>query len=97
MVDKTYCASSYLMYRTVVDKEKCFSEKLPINRFTLDFPRTPVYTAKDLSISLEKQIKEWTADGKTALALSDGIDSAILAKFMPGGYSIYLPVCGSWC
>ncbi len=92
-VDKTYCASSYLMYRTVADTEKCFSENLKINRANINVQKDKVKTSEDLYSSLERQMKELTADGKAALALSGGIDSAILAKFMPKGSTCYTFQC----
>ncbi len=95
MVDKTYCASSYLMYRTVVDENKTFYPDVSINRFRLDFERIPVGSSNELKNALEKQMYEWTKDGKAALALSGGIDSAILAKFMRGGGSLYLSMCSA--
>ncbi len=42
---------------------------------------------------LKKQVEIATADGKAALALSGGIDSAILAKFMPEGSTAYTFRC----
>lgn len=38
-------------------------------------------------------MSEWTADGKAALALSGGIDSAVLAKYMPKGSKVYTFQC----
>lgn len=38
-------------------------------------------------------MQEWTKDGKAALALSGGIDSAILAKYMPRGSTAYTFQC----
>lgn len=44
-------------------------------------------------MALEKQVREATRHGKAALALSGGIDSAILAKFMPKGSTAYTFKC----
>ncbi len=91
--DKIFCASSYLMYRTVVDEEKQFYPGLEINRFHVDFPRDPVSCADDLLDSIKRQMEDWTVDGKAAIALSAGMDSAILAKFMPRGSTAYTFQC----
>lgn len=48
MIDKKYCMSSYLMYRTIVDEKRCFKEGWIPNLFKLDFPRIPVYKSEDL-------------------------------------------------
>ena len=48
LVDKNYCMNSFLMYRTVIDKEKCFTDKL--TRFYRAFPspRTPINNSDEL-------------------------------------------------
>lgn len=93
MVDKKYCMSSYLMYRTIADETCCFKEGWNPKLFKLDFPRVPVYKSEDLERVIEERMIEWTRDGKAALALSGGIDSAILAKYMPKGSKTYTFQC----
>lgn len=93
MVDKKYCMSSFLMYRTIADETKCFKEGWKPNLFHVDFPRIPVHNSEDLEEAIRMQMQEWTKDGKAALALSGGIDSAILAKYMPKGSKAYTFQC----
>lgn len=93
IVDKKYCMSSYLMYRTIADDNYCFKEGYAPRIFHVDFQRTPIMSSDDLYNSIESQVKEWTKDGKAALALSGGIDSAIIAKFMPKGSKAYTFKC----
>ncbi|MDY3275104.1 MAG: asparagine synthase-related protein [Agathobacter sp.] len=93
MVDIDYCASSYLMYRYVFNKEKSFIEGENCNLVDLAFDRKKVRTSDDLIAVLDEMVKEATKDGKAALALSGGIDSAILAKFMPKGATAYTFRC----
>ena len=83
MVDKNFCMSSYLMYRYVYDSSKDFG--LPINNVDLSFERTPIKTADELIDFLRAKVEEVTKDGKASLALSGGIDSAILARLLPQG------------
>jgi len=78
--------SEYLMYRYV------FREGLSIN-LPVDSSRIPVKTSDELLESLERLTHEASQDGKAALALSGGIDSAILAKFMPKGSTAYTFRC----
>lgn len=93
-VDKEYCMSSFLMYRTICDDNKSFCKMLTPRLFKMDsLVRTPVYTSEDLGELLRKQIVDATNDGKAALALSGGIDSAILARFMPAGAVVYTFRC----
>lgn len=93
MVDKSYCMSSYLMYRYVFDKERSFQSDKECNIVDITFPRAPVKTAEELLAALEENVKDACKDGKAVLALSGGIDSAILAKFMPKGAKAYTFRC----
>lgn len=92
MVDVNYCSSSYLMYRYVFDKNKSYTNK-PCSIIDLAFNRVKVKTADELINALNSIVKEVTRDGETALALSGGIDSALLAKFMPPGSKAYTFRC----
>lgn len=94
MIDKTYCMSSFLMYRTVYDKEKSFGENYPpIRHYDIPKNRTSITNGEELYCALKSKIEEATKGGKAALALSGGIDSAILAKFMPKGSIAYTFKC----
>lgn len=93
MVDKKYCMSSYLMYRYVFHPNKTFLEKYPVNMIDLAFTRHPVKNEDDLLAVLEAVTAEAVQNGKAALALSGGIDSAILAHFMPEGSKAYTFRC----
>lgn len=86
MVDRAFCMSSYLMYRYVYDKERCFSEGVPCRQVDLHFQRTPVKTAVELLDALRKEIDFSISEAEkqgASLALSGGIDSAILARLVP--------------
>ena len=91
MVDKNFCMSSYLMYRYVYDE--AFDFGLPHKNVDISFERTPIDNGDELINFLRARVEEATADGKAALALSGGIDSAILAKFMPEGSTAYTFRC----
>ena len=91
MIDKNFCESSYLMYRYVYDSSKDFG--LPINHTDMSFERVPIKTADELIDFLRAKVEDATKDGKAALALSGGIDSAILARFMPKGSQAYTFRC----
>ena len=93
IVDRTYCSSSYLMFRNVVDEKCSFSKDLSPKIVNLDFSRISVQNGNDLEAALRQQMIELTKDGKAALALSGGIDSAILAKWMPSGSKAYTFQC----
>ena len=92
--DRTYCSSSYLMYRTIIDPKKTFSNKYPRNTHMPPKPRFKVHNSDELHDALKQQVEEIVASGKkVALCLSGGIDSAILAKFLPKGTIAYTFKC----
>ena len=91
--DIKYCASSFLMYRTIVNHNKCFSKKIPPYFYNIPTKREPIKNSYELEQKLKKEVEKATKGGKAALALSGGIDSAILAKFMPKGSTAYTFQC----
>lgn len=93
MTDKKYCMSSYLMYRYVFHPQKTFAAQYPVNIIDLAFKRYPVKNGDELLHVLEAIMEQTVLDGKAALALSGGIDSAILAHFMPEDSKAYTFRC----
>lgn len=92
-VDKDYCMSSFLLYRRVVKSDACFSTNRLPNTINPDWGKKPIKDSLELENHLRNRIAEVTKNGKAALALSGGIDSAILAKFMPKGSTAYTFKC----
>ena len=93
MIDQKFCMSSYLMYRYVFDSDKTFANGISPRIASLCFDRTPVKNAEDLLNSLKDSCRSATKDGKAALALSGGINSAILARLVPEGTKAYTFRC----
>ena len=93
IVDKKRGLSSYFIYRYGFNEEVSISDKYPNHIVDLGFERIKVKTGEDLLSAIKSLVEEATADGKTALALSGGIDSAILAKYMPAGSRAYTFRC----
>lgn len=81
------------MYRTIIDKNNTFADGITPRPDKEIKNRTPVRDSENLERALRKSIEDATVDGKAALALSGGIDSAILAKFMPKGSTAYTFQC----
>ena len=92
-IDLKYCSSSYLMFRTICDKNKAFTDKYPPRLYTRPSSLIKVKDSDDLYHALKKEVDKACLTGKTAIALSGGIDSAILAKFMPKGSMAYTFRC----
>lgn len=93
MVDKKFCMSSFLMFRNIVDSEKSFSEDITPKLWEDYIYRKDICDSKQLEEYLKYSITEASKNKKIALALSGGIDSAILAKFMPKGSVAYTFKC----
>lgn len=92
MIDKKYCMSSYLMYRYLFNTSRTFCGSTP-TQVSLDFVRIPVKNKDDLLAALKQIVEDACTDGQAALALSGGIDSAILARFVPKGTKAYTFRC----
>lgn len=89
-----YCASSYLMYRTIIDKQYTFTSKM--DRFISSLPvnRVAIRNSNELMRALKTKIDNRIKEGKKiALCLSGGIDSAILAKMLPANSMTYTFKC----
>lgn len=91
--DPRYCMSAYLQYRTVPDQERRFSDRITPWYFTEPQDRAPVKTPAELEAQLRAQIQKTLAAGPSALMLSSGMDSAILAALLPEGTQTYTLRC----
>ena len=95
-VDREYCMSSFLTYRTIQDPEYALCR---LAAGAALFPAAagqsacPCATARRWKTSCGAPHSEACKDGKAALALSGGIDSAALARFMPKGSTAYTFRC----
>lgn len=85
--------SSYFMYRYCFDQNVSICNRFPNHVEDITFDRAKVRTSEDLHTALKSVVEEAAKDGRAALALSGGIDSAILAKYMPKGSTAYTFRC----
>lgn len=91
--DKEYCMSSYLTVRYVYRKDKLFKEGL-FHREHPDIPREqkiPCFTAVDIDSVIRRLLPP--PPKTAAVFLSGGMDSAILASYMPRGTKAYTARC----
>lgn len=93
IVDKDYCMSSFLQLRTIYDHNYTFKKGIIPTLFEENDDRKPIYNSYELENELRKQVHCATKNRQAALCLSGGIDSAILAKFMPKGSIAYTFKC----
>lgn len=84
MVDKNYCMSSYLAFRFIEDENKSFYEGLHQEYFQpiQNSERVLCKTADDIDHAIFDIMSK--VEGKKGILLSGGMDSAILAAYMPG-------------
>ncbi len=94
-IDKNYCMSHYLAFRFIKDENMNFYNGLTHSVFK---PRnanevTPVYTTDDMDVIFKKKIQDFYIPNKTAILLSGGMDSAVLAAYLPRGTKAYTFHC----
>ena len=93
-VDKDFCMSSFLMYRYIYKDGISFDETITPSLFdTSSVKRNPVKNSADLDALIKNVIESTLKKGKVALMLSGGIDSAILAKYLPEGTKAFTLKC----
>lgn len=92
VVDKNYCMSSFLQFRFVEDTKFTFYDGVIPRRYYPEERRFSVTSPEELTDAL-RDILEPLDYSKTALMLSGGIDSALLAKFVPQGTRAYTLKC----
>lgn len=85
MIDKNYCMSSYLAFRYIEKDGAEFYPGMHHENFT-PVPlkeRTPVRTADEIDAAIGAQMEQF-AGKKKGILLSGGMDSAIVASYLPG-------------
>lgn len=89
MVDKNFCMSSYLAFRYVASPHIGFSKDL-----IPEYPEKPadgtegVSTADEIEIVIQEMLSKYV-DSHTGILLSGGMDSAIIASYLPAGTKAY--------
>lgn len=85
MVDKNFCMSSYLAFRYIEKEDVNFYENIYHKNFipVPEEKRVLVKTADEIGEEIEKSIKN-LQNKKIGILLSGGMDSAIIASYMPG-------------
>lgn len=97
MIDKDLCISHFLAFRFIRDKELNFFEGLKHHVFEQlsEDEINIVSNAQDMDRTIRQKIEEFYIPDKTAILLSGGMDSAILASYMPKGTVAYTFQCNA--
>lgn len=96
MVDKNYCMSSFLAFRYIVDPNKTFKEGLEHDNYipVSNDKLIACATAKDIDYQIQSMLEKLDLSN-AAILLSGGMDSAILASYMPKGTKAYTAKCSA--
>lgn len=87
MIDRKFSISSFLALRYTEKLDVDFTDKYKYRRpeMPIDEGRILVNTAQEISNALERQIKDKISNyKKVGILLSGGMDSSILASYLPG-------------
>lgn len=84
--DKNYCMSSYIAFRYIDRDDKDFYENMHHQNYTLphESEKIPVATSDEISEAIETQLGPFRKNKKIGVMLSGGMDSAIVASYVPG-------------
>lgn len=89
-INKNYCMNSFLQFRYIFNNY-IFKKNLVPNYNKIE-KKYKINNVEELDNAIKDYIQK-NVDGKTALMLSSGIDSAILAKYMPKGSKVFTLKC----
>ena len=85
MVDKNFCMSSYMAFRYIEKDDVEFCEGMKHKNY-IPIPESdkiPVKNANEIADKIAEQISKFD-DKKKGILLSGGMDSAIVASYLPG-------------
>ena len=93
-VDKEYCMSSYLTFRYVARPDTVFKEGMPHveHECVPDNEKQPCRTADDIDKQIRNVLSKYDLS-HASVFLSGGMDSAILASYLPKGAKAYTARC----
>ncbi len=90
---KDFCMSSYLSFRTIYEEDKTFLPNRKNDIFENSPPKTPCATSDDIDKVIAQVVQKEFVPNKTAIFLSGGIDSAIIASYLPEGTKAFTFKC----
>ena len=94
IIDKDYCMSAFLRYRLISNKKYCWEKNIKPFKYTYEnLQSIPVKNYSDIDKAIKDVLKERFKEHKTGIMLSGGMDSAILATYMPEGTLAYTMRC----
>ena len=94
IVDRDYCMSSFLTFRYIVDEEKVMDMRYPHKNYEFVSEDKIIIcnTANDIDKAIRTQLEKLDLSN-AGILISGGMDSAILASYMPKGMKAYTAKC----
>lgn len=83
MTNKNFCLSSFFTFRYLIEDETDFFDDLKHSTYSLPTIDYKISNFKEMDIAIKEQLDKLQGK-KIAIMLSGGIDSAILASYLPG-------------
>lgn len=93
MIDKNYCMSSYLTFRFIEDQNINFFENMHHKVYKPKYRKYGCSNYLDIDKAISEIVEKEYIPNKTAILLSGGMDSAVLASYMPKGTKAYTLKC----
>lgn len=96
MIDKKYCMSSFLTFRYIVDEDRIFKDNIIHKNIELvaDDEKIRCDTADEIDEAIKMQLNSIDLSN-AGILLSGGMDSAVLATYMPKGTKAYTAKCSA--
>lgn len=96
MIDKKYCMSSFLTFRYIVDENRIFKDNIIHKNIELvaDDEKIRCDTADEIDEAIKMQLNSIDLSN-AGILLSGGMDSAVLATYMPKGTKAYTAKCSA--
>lgn len=95
MIDKELCMSRFLSFRYIEEEDLNFFPGLShkVWKRRPDAKLHSIASAEDVGRAVREELESFFVPGRTAICLSGGIDSAILASYLPRGTKAYTFRC----
>jgi asparagine synthetase B (glutamine-hydrolysing) len=94
IADKDYCMSSFLTLRYIADENKTFKEGLKRPVYPLPSKKYNIRSANDIDRAIQEILYPILNNPlRVGIMLSGGMDSAILASYLPPGIKAYTLEC----
>ncbi|MGL4388811.1 MAG: hypothetical protein ACRCTJ_05415 [Brevinema sp.] len=82
-----------MAFRTIFEEDRTFLSNRKNHLFHTTSPKYFIQNADDIGSILQQKVNDLYIEGKTAIFLSGGMDSANIASYLPEGTKAYTFEC----